>query len=90
MFSSSIISAWFMINAGDAYDGFSDEVLEEAKLMAELMLVELDSVDSSLESLDVLFFLVPDSIWHREETYLRKSMAIEEIGRVVLSDRTRF
>jgi hypothetical protein len=46
---------------GGAYDGFSDDVLEEAKLMAELMLVELDSLDSSLESLDILFFF-PESI----------------------------
>lgn len=49
----------FVLTDG-ACNGFSDDVLEEAKLMAELMLVELDSVDS-LGSLGSLF-LLPESI----------------------------
>lgn len=43
---------------GGTYNGCADDVLDEAKLMASPMLVELDSLDI----VDSLFLLL-DSIW---------------------------
>lgn len=51
--------AWMLkrrlVLTGGAYNGCADDVLDEAKLMAEPMLIEIDTVDS--------LFLLPDSIW---------------------------
>ena len=46
-----------LVLTGGAYDGCANDVLDgsEAKLMAEPMLVEIDTVEN--------LFLLPDSIW---------------------------